>query len=389
MSLFKRYKPYWYLIALFWLLAGGLYLAHLTMGFTPNRVLVRVAFLNLDLYWYGFLIMAGVALGAWVVSDLAEEQGQKEMAAEVPALTRDQPLSSLNDLPVILTSQKSQTIGQFLLRWGFDPQNIAPTPSARQQIHQWLQNQTSLQPQWWQNPSWRKWNPDHVWNGVIWCMIFAVIGARLYHVFTPSPSMAALGIHSPWDYFQHPMQLLNLRNGGLGIYGGILGGWLGLWIYTRRQQVSTLLWADLGAIGVALGQTVGRWGNFFNQELYGRPSNLPWAVTIDPPYRLAGYEEVARFHPAFLYESLWNFGSFLILYILFKRYPHRLKSGDLTALYLILYAIGRILLELTRLDSRMLTLGSTPTNLPVATAISLVTIIIMILWRSLSRIYYP
>ncbi len=226
------------------------------------------------------------------------------------------------------------------------------------------------------------WNPEHVWNGLIWCLIPAVIGARLYHVLTPSPSMAAVGIASPLDYFRNPYQLFNLRNGGLGIYGGIVGGALGLWLYTWRRQLDGVTWADLAVIGLALGQAVGRWGNFFNQELYGRPTNLPWAVTIEPPYRLPTYADVARFHPAFLYESLWNFGVFLLLLWLYRR--RQLLRGELTGLYLILYAVGRVLLETVRLDSRTTGIGGF--KLPTATLVSLLLALVVaaaLAWRRL------
>lgn len=224
------------------------------------------------------------------------------------------------------------------------------------------------------------WNPEHVWNGLDWCLIPAVIGARLYHVLTPSPSMAAVGIASPLDYWQNPYQLFNLRNGGLGIYGGIVGGALGLWLYTRRQKLAGAAWADLAVIGLTLGQAVGRWGNFFNQELYGRPTNLPWAVTIEPQYRLPAYADVARFHPAFLYESLWNFGAFLLLLWLYRR--QRLLPGELTGLYLILYAVGRVFLETVRLDSRMVGVGGF--TLPTATLVSLLLALavgVVLAWR--------
>lgn len=124
---------------------------------------------------------------------------------------------------------------------------------------------------------------------------------------------------------------------------------------------------------MALGQFVGRWGNFINQELYGRPTDLPWAVQIDLPYRLPGYEGVETFHPAFLYESVWNFFSFLVLLYLARRYHEKLQMGDLMALYLVQYAIGRILLELVRLDSRMIELGSI--SIPVATVVSIAVIL--------------
>ncbi|MGD8855327.1 MAG: prolipoprotein diacylglyceryl transferase, partial [Chloroflexota bacterium] len=215
-------------------------------------------------------------------------------------------------------------------------------------------------------------------------LVFAVIGARLYHVLTPSPSMAAVGIESPLDYFRNPMQLINIRSGGLGIYGAIAGGALGLLIYTRRQRVPAIAWADLAAVGLALGQFIGRWGNFFNQELYGAPTTLPWAVYIDPIYRLDDYVNFETFHPAFLYESLWNLMAFLVLLTLARRHWRRLQVGDLTALYLVFYAVGRILLEMVRLDSRTVSLGGTDLGLPVATLVSIIVALPMaglLLWR--------
>jgi len=199
-------------------------------------------------------------------------------------------------------------------------------------------------------------------------------------VLTPSPSMAAFGIETPWDYFQQPMQLINIRAGGLGIYGGLAGGALGLFIYTRRHRLPGLAWADLAVVGVALGQVFGRWGNFFNQELYGRPTNLPWAITIDQAHRLPGFESFSRFHPAFLYESLWNLLAFLVLYTLVKRYSDRLLTGELTALYLIFYAVGRILLETVRLDSRTFQLAGLNLNMAVATFVSILVAVAMGLW---------
>jgi phosphatidylglycerol:prolipoprotein diacylglycerol transferase len=193
--------------------------------------------------------------------------------------------------------------------------------------------------------------------------------------------MEAVGIFSPLDYFRNPYQLINLRNGGLGIYGGIAGGALGLWIFTRRQRLPSLAWADLAAVGMALGQVFGRWGNYFNQELYGRPTNLPWGITIEPTYRLPAYSEYSRFHPAFLYESLWSLLTFLILLTLARRYSEKLLTGDLMALYLVMYAIGRTLLETVRLDSRLLTLGSLQLNMAVATFVSLLIALAMIIWR--------
>jgi phosphatidylglycerol:prolipoprotein diacylglycerol transferase len=139
-------------------------------------------------------------------------------------------------------------------------------------------------------------------------------------------------------------------------------------------------WADLAAVGLVLGQMMGRWGNFFNQELYGQPTNLPWAVTIDPANRLPGYNEIAQFHPAFLYESIWSLLTFIGLYTLLRRYGEQLLPGEITALYLIAYAVGRTLLELIRLDSRTGVGG-----VPIATLVSLLIAVGMAAWLFLRR----
>lgn len=390
--------PYWGVIALLWIVSAGVYIYHLLTGVTPDRVLFTLPLLELDVYWYGFLIMGGIALGSWVVSALAQEKAEALLRAQVPATIRNQPLAALDqaspaavdgslampaEIHRRLARQGIHNLGQLLLHWGFNPRNLGLNEAGRAEINQRLSQHPELQSAWLVNPPWRQWNPEHVWNGILWCTVLAIVGARLYHILTPSPSMAALGINSPADYFRNPMQLLNLRNGGLGIYGGLIGGAVGFFIYARRQHIRALPWTDLAGIGVALGQWVGRWGNFFNQELYGRPTDAPWAVTIEPAYRLPAYADNARFHPAFLYESLWNFLAFATLYLLYRRWGPRLRVGDLTALYLVFYAVGRILLEFVRLDSRTFAVGGVA--LPVATAVSLGIVALMILWRAWAR----
>jgi phosphatidylglycerol:prolipoprotein diacylglycerol transferase len=124
----------------------------------------------------------------------------------------------------------------------------------------------------------RGFDPQQVWDALIWVLILAIVGARLYHVLTPSPSM---GITPLW-YLQNPIEIFAVWKGGLGIYGGLLGGALGLWLYTRRHQLDFWTWLDIVAPAIPLGQAVGRWGNFVNQELYGAPTNLPWAIYIRP-----------------------------------------------------------------------------------------------------------
>lgn len=193
----------------------------------------------------------------------------------------------------------------------------------------------------------RGWDPDHIWNGLFLTLVLGIVGARLYHVLTPSPS-SGLSI----EYFlKHPEAMLATWQGGLGIYGGIAGGVLGFYIYTRSAHLDFLRWVDLAIIGLPLGQAIGRWGNFVNQELYGAPSNLPWAIYIDPAHRYAGFEAYERFHPTFLYECVWDLLVFGALLYLAHRYGERLLKGEILTIYLILYPLGRILMEFVRLDS--------------------------------------
>jgi len=193
-------------------------------------------------------------------------------------------------------------------------------------------------------------NPDVIWDVLFWVVVAGIVGARIWHILTPPPSMVAEGITTKW-YLMHPLDMLNIRNGGLGIPGAVIGGALALWIYCRNKKLSFLTWVDVVAPGVALAQAIGRWGNFFNQELYGKPTNLPWKIFIDPQHRVAGYENYSFFQPLFLYESLWNLLNMAILLWLGRRFEKWLKPGDLFFIYMIMYAIGRFCLEFLRLDA--------------------------------------
>ena len=193
-------------------------------------------------------------------------------------------------------------------------------------------------------------NPDVIWDVLFWVVVAGIVGARIWHILTPPPSMVAQGITTKW-YLMHPLDMINIRNGGLGIPGAIIGGALALWIYCRNKKLTFLTWLDVVAPGVALAQAIGRWGNFFNQELYGKPTNLPWKIYIDPLHRVAGYQNYDYFTPLFLYESLWNLLNMAVLLWLGRRFEKWLKPGDLFFIYAILYAIGRFLLEFLRLDA--------------------------------------
>lgn len=192
-------------------------------------------------------------------------------------------------------------------------------------------------------------DPDLAWDAFMWALVFGIIGARLYHVFTPSESLRAMGIDTMY-YLTHPLNILSVWEGGLGMPGAIAGGALGLYIFTRRRKISFGMMLDYAAPGVALAQAIGRWGNYVNQELYGLPTDLPWGIFIRPENRLVGYAAFERFHPLFLYESIWNLGLALFLLWVWRRFREKLLPGDLFLLYLVGYPLGRFLLEFIRID---------------------------------------
>jgi len=193
-------------------------------------------------------------------------------------------------------------------------------------------------------------NPEILWDMLFWVVLAGIVGARIWHVLTPPPSMVAQGITTQY-YLTHPLDMIDIRNGGLGIPGAVGGGVLAMWVYTRRKKLSLITWLDITAPGLALAQAIGRWGNFFNQELYGAPTNLPWKIYIDPLHHLSGFENFAYYHPLFLYESLWNLANMAILLWLSRHFSDRLKTGDIFLGYLVIYPLGRFLLDFLRLDA--------------------------------------
>lgn len=223
----------------------------------------------------------------------------------------------------------------------------------------------------------RKQNSEWVWDGLIWVLIGGILGARLWHILTPPASMTAVGLTTKF-YLTHPLDALAIWRGGLGIPGAVIGGLLALYLFTRKRGLYFPTWADIVAPALALGQAIGRWGNFFNQELYGMPTDLPWAIYIAPENRLPEFRDQAYYHPLFLYESLWNLGNLALLLWLSHRRSEWLKPGDLFLVYLIVYPTGRFLLEFLRLDPSQV--GGININQTLMLAVALFSMA-AIVWR--------
>jgi prolipoprotein diacylglyceryl transferase len=186
---------------------------------------------------------------------------------------------------------------------------------------------------------------DLVLRCAVWGVGFGVVGARLYHVLTswgevPSPKWQ--GVFEVWQ-------------GGLGVWGGILGGVLAGCVVVHRSGASVRQMLDAVAPGLLLAQGIGRVGNWWNQELFGGPTSLPWGLEIDPLHRPLGYLNAATFHPTFLYELLWNFAGVVVLLWIDRRF--QLRRPSLFALYVSWYTFGRTFEELLRVDPSHEVLG--------------------------------
>lgn len=168
-----------------------------------------------------------------------------------------------------------------------------------------------------------------------------IVGARIYHVITDYQLYFGPG--------RDPIDALKIWNGGLGIWGAVAGGALGGYLVARRRGVRFPALLDAVAPGLVVAQAIGRLGNWFNQELFGRPTTLPWGLEIDERYRPSGFEQFATFHPTFLYELLWNLGVAAVLIWADRKW--RLGHGKVFALYVVLYTAGRFWIEALRIDT--------------------------------------
>ena len=165
---------------------------------------------------------------------------------------------------------------------------------------------------------------------VTYIIVFGIIGARLYYVIFN------------WSYYsQNPSQILNFRGGGMAIHGALIAGILTGYVFTKIRKINFLKMADAVIIGMPLAQAIGRWGNFINGEAHGGPTNLPWGIMVDG----------VKVHPTFLYESIWNVGVFVVLWLLRKKKQY---EGEIIVWYVGLYSLGRFFIEGLRTDSLML-----------------------------------
>lgn len=178
---------------------------------------------------------------------------------------------------------------------------------------------------------------DDLTSLALYVVIAGFLGARLYHV-----------LNEPSYYWHNPTHIVQVWRGGLAIHGALLAGFVTIWWYCRKHQRIVLQITDLLAPALVVGQAVGRWGNYFNQELFGRPTNLPWGIPIDPANRPEGFAATMYFHPTFLYESLWDFATLGVLLLLAQK--KQMPYGVVTAVYIGLAAIGRLATEFLRID---------------------------------------
>lgn len=193
-------------------------------------------------------------------------------------------------------------------------------------------------------------NPEIVWDAMVWLLISGIIGARIWYVIADI-------IGGNTRYLDDPVQILLINQGGLNILGGIMVGAVVGWYYTRRNDIDFWLLADGVGVGLLLGQAIGRFGNFINQELYGPPTTLPWGIPIDGAHRIPPWNDLAqfpvettRFHPTFAYQAIWNVIMAALLTWLIIKKGDQLRVGVVAALWLIVAGVGRTWIEFFRPD---------------------------------------
>lgn len=212
-------------------------------------------------------------------------------------------------------------------------------------------------------------DPEHVYGALTWAIIPGIIGARLWFIFFPPFSSTQQGRDTAW-YLQNFFDLneggIAIWTGGLSIFGAVLGGLLGAYIYIRLNKLKFPAWLDIAAIVLPLGQAIGRWANWVNKELYGIPTGSsfglqaslnetlgPWEIpwqSIPKAYTDIQLYYGQGYHPLFLYESIWSFAAFIVLLLLFNRHRNKFRPGEFALLYVMQYAVIRYILEFLRID---------------------------------------
>ncbi len=214
---------------------------------------------------------------------------------------------------------------------------------------------------------------DTLIDSSIYVVIAAIATGRLYHILLELPY-----------YIEHPFQTIMLWRGGLAIHGAMIGGIAAIIYFARKKKIDAILLVALYVPALALGQAIGRWGNYFNQELFGYPTDLPWGIPIRLSNRIAPYTQNQYFHPTFLYESIGNLLIFLILYLVHKSYLKKERKDfiRIIALYIGLYSILRFILEFIRIDQTPVLLGL---RWPQYASLALITLSIIIFFRSRNK----
>jgi phosphatidylglycerol:prolipoprotein diacylglycerol transferase len=199
--------------------------------------------------------------------------------------------------------------------------------------------------------------PDHIWGALTWAIIPGILLARLWFITFPPITGQFDTAYYYSNFFNWETGGIAIWSGGLSIFGALLGGVLGAWVYFWRNGLAIPAWLDIAAVGLPLAQAIGRFANYVNQELYGDITTLPWGIAIDEvskrvfPYQsTVDYPIGTLFHPLFLYEALWSLLAFVILLSLFLRRRHKLVPGELFLIYLMQYSVIRFLLEFLRLE---------------------------------------
>ncbi|MEA2064836.1 MAG: prolipoprotein diacylglyceryl transferase [Patescibacteria group bacterium] len=220
-------------------------------------------------------------------------------------------------------------------------------------------------------------NRDKFLNLGVYLVIFGLLGARIYSVILDFRY-----------YLEYPINVFKIWQGGLAIHGAIIGGLVAGYIYAKKQKLNFRLVADISVVAVALGQAIGRWGNYFNQEVFGKPTNLPWGIPIEKINRPDIYQSAQYFHPTFLYESILNFINFLILLFLHKKRLSKNKrskffaNGNIFLVYLINYSLIRFAMEFIRVDETLIILNF---RLPQLLSVALFILSLILLFINSKR----